>query len=69
MFRFLEASVLGLDVNNDITKSHMTQVLRTLTQQLAGAEQANRSVPNSAALLRSVRRLRMVTESLCPPIN
>jgi enhancer of mRNA-decapping protein 4 len=67
--RFLEASVLGLDVNNDITKSHMTQVLRTLTQQLAGAEQANRSVPNSASLLRSVKRLRMVTERLCPPIN
>ena len=65
--RFLESSVLALDVSNDITKNHMTQILRSLTQQLAGAEQTHRPAPNSAPLLRSMRRLRMVTESLCPP--
>ena len=59
--------MLALDVNNDITKSHMTQVLRTLTQQLATAEQSARSLPNSAPLLRSMKRLRMVTERLCSP--
>jgi enhancer of mRNA-decapping protein 4 len=63
--RFLEASVLALETTNDITKSHMPQVLRTLTLQLASAEQAQRGLPNSASLLRSVRRLRMVTERLC----
>lgn len=63
--RYLEASVMALDVTNDITKNHMTQVLRTLTQQLSNAEQTHRTVPNSAPLLRLIKRLRMISERLC----
>ena len=65
--RFLEASVLALDVSNDITKNHMTQVLRTLAQQLTDIEQIHRGAPNSASLLRLIKRLRMITERLCHP--
>ena len=63
--RYLEASVLALDVTNDITKNHMTQVLQTLTGQLSNAEQSHRSNPNSASLMRLIKRLRMITERLC----
>ena len=63
--RYLEASVMALDVTDDITKNHMPQVLRMLTQQLSNAEQTHRSVPNSAPLLRLIKRLRMICERLC----
>jgi enhancer of mRNA-decapping protein 4 len=63
--KYLEESVLALDVTNEITKNHMIRILRMLTQQLSSAEQTHRSMPNSAPLLRLIKRLRMVTERMC----
>lgn len=63
--RYLEASVMALDVTDDITKNHMPPVLRMLTQQLSNAEQTHCNVPNSASLLRLIKRLRMICERLC----
>ena len=62
--RYLEAAVLALDITNEVTKNHMTPVLKILTQHLSTVEQSHRGNPS---LLRLIKRLRMITERLCHP--
>ena len=65
--RYLEQSILALDVSNEVTRSHMSPVLNGLAQHLAGMEKSLQSNPNSLGLARQVRRLRLVAEQLCQP--
>ena len=63
--RYLEQSVLALDPNKEVTRSHMAAVLRGLSQQLAEEERSLQGVTGMGTLPRQVRRLRMVSERMC----
>ena len=65
--RYLEQSILALDVSNEVTKSHMPPVLSSLSQHLARMEKTLESGTGTTGLARQVKRLRMVTEHLCQP--
>ena len=67
--RYLEQCILGLDVGNEVTKSHMSTVILQLSQQLASVEKSFEVNPNAAkpALKKSVKRLKMMSERLCQP--
>ena len=65
--RYLEQSILALDVSNEVTRSHMSPVLNGLAHHLTGMEKSLQSNPNSSGLARQVRRLRLVAEQLRQP--
>lgn len=65
--RYLEPSVLALDLQNEVTKSHMPPVLSGLSQQLSAVEKALQGNPGNVTLARRVKGLRMITERLCQP--
>ena len=65
--RYLEQSILALDVSNEVTKSHMSPVLNSLAHHLTGMEKSLQSNPGSSGLARQVRRLRLVAEQLRQP--
>ena len=65
--RYLEQSILALDMNDDVTKSHMPPVLSGLSQHLSGVEKSLQTNPGATGLMRQVKRLRMVSERMCQP--
>lgn len=67
ILRYLEQSILALDVSNEVTRSHMPPVLSNLSQHLARMEKTLESSTGTTGLARQVKRLRMVTEHLCQP--
>lgn len=65
--RYLDQSLLALDVDSDITKNHMLPVIKQLSQQIASLLQkiqAGTSVPNPAIVV-AVKRLLMVSKQMC----
>ena len=65
--RYLEQSILALDVSNKVTKSHMSPVLNGLAHHLTGLEKSLQSNPGCSGLARQVWRLRLVAEQLRKP--
>ena len=67
--RYLEQCTLSLDVDNEVTRSHMSTVILQLSQQLASVEKSFEVNPNAAkpALKKNVKRLKMISERLCQP--
>ena len=65
-YRYLEHSLLALDVGSDVTKSHMTPVVSQLSQQLSSLEQTFVSTPSLATptLTKLVKRLKMMAQHL-----
>ena len=67
--RYLEQCTLSLDVDNEVTRSHMSTVILQLSQQLASVEKSFEVNPSAAkpALKKNVKRLKMISERLCQP--
>ena len=63
--RFLDPSVLALDEQDEVTKSHMPPVIKQLSEQLRIVQDKANSSSISPALLKQVKRLFQVTLHMC----
>lgn len=65
--RYLDQSVLVLDVNDDVTKSHMVPVIRQLSHQIISMQGKLQSDSSLAtpAIIKQVKRLLMVAQHMC----
>jgi len=62
--RYLEESIMALDLSNDITREHMPSVLQSLNEQLSGTIENLIQVEPTSKRIKPLRMLLMASKSL-----
>ena len=64
--RYLDQSLLALDVRDDVTKNHMCPVIKELSEQISAILQKITADPsfNNPGIIKQVKRLLMVSQQM-----
>lgn len=66
IYRYLDQSLLALDVDSDVTKNHMVPVIKQLSQHMSLLQQKLQEAPSGTdpGIMKQVKRLLMVSHHM-----